>query len=145
MQEINYQKLVKAPVDILQDLYVFDYWIRNADRNLTEKGGNPNLFYKQSSLDIIVLDHNLAFANDFLNNEHSELHVSNKFWPTQIDFVAQQKYQERMRNSLLKWDCFIAQIPTDWKVGMVDFDGFISRLKLILDKYETNLFWEELK
>lgn len=145
LQEVNYQKLDNASVDILRDLYVFDYWIRNADRNLTEQGGNPNLFYKQSSLDVIVLDHNLAFDNDFLNQDHAQLHVCKRFWPVQFDFDAQQKYEDRMRNSLQHWDDLISKIPNDWKVEVAGFDGFISQLKLILDKYETNLFWEELR
>ena len=107
LQEVNYQKLDNSSVDIMRDLYVFDYWIRNADRNLTEQGGNPNLFYKQSSQDIIVLDHNLAFDPEFLNEEHRELHACKRFWPVQFDFDSQQNYEERMRNSLLIWDDLI--------------------------------------
>jgi hypothetical protein len=124
---------------------VFDYWVRNADRNLTEQGGNPNLFYKQSSLDLIVLDHNLAFDNDFLKQDHRELHACKRFWSAQFDFESQQKYEERMRDSLQHWEYLISNIPSDWKVEVTGFDGFINQLKLILDKYKTNLFWEELR
>jgi hypothetical protein len=145
LQEVNYQKLDNASVDILRNLYVFDYWVRNADRNLTEQGGNPNLFYKQSSLDLIVLDHNLAFDNDFLKQDHRELHACKRFWSAQFDFESQQKYEERMRNSLQHWEYLISNIPSDWKVEVTGFDGFINQLKLILDKYKTNLFWEELR
>lgn len=145
LQEVNYQKLDNSSVDIMRDLYVFDYWIRNADRNLTEQGGNPNLFYKQSSQDIIVLDHNLAFDPEFLNEEHRELHACKRFWPVQFDFDSQQNYEERMRNSLLIWDDLISSIPSDWKEGITGFDGFISELKLILDNYKIDLFWEELR
>jgi hypothetical protein len=145
LQEVNYQQLNNVSVDVLRDLYVFDYWIRNADRNLTELGGNPNLFYKQSSLDVIVLDHNLAFDHDFLMENHNQLHVCKRFWPAQFDFEAQQKYEERMTRSLQSLDDLISQIPQDWKEEIADFNGFINQLKLILMNYKTNLFWEGLK
>jgi hypothetical protein len=145
LQEVNYRQLDNLSVGVLRDLYVFDYWIRNADRNLTELGGNPNLFYKQSSLDVVVLDHNLAFDNEFLEEEHKKLHVCQRFWPAQIDFESQQKYQEKMTNALQHWDVLISGIPCDWKVEIAGFDGFTEQLKLILDKYKTNLFWEGLK
>lgn len=145
LQEVNYLHLSSASVETLRDLYVFDYWIRNADRNLTELGGNPNLFYKQSNFDVIVLDHNLAFDDEFLDEDHKQLHVCQRFWPAQLDFEVQQKYEEKMKNALQSWDDLISKIPNDWKDEIVGFDGFTSQLKLILDKYKTNLFWEELK
>lgn len=145
LQEMNYQKLDNTSVDTLRDIYVFDYWIQNADRSLTEQGGNPNLFYKQSCLDVIVLDHNLAFDEEFLKQDHNQLHACKRFWPVQFDFDAQQKYEEKMRSSLVYWDNFVSKIPNDWKVEVAGFDGFINQLKLILDKYETDLFWEELR
>tara|TARA_R110001599_G_C12259430_1_gene660357 strand:+ start:335 stop:1024 length:690 start_codon:yes stop_codon:yes gene_type:complete len=145
LQEVNYRKLESLSLSVLRDLYVFDYWVRNADRNLTEHGGNPNLFYKQSSLDVIVLDHNLAFDNEFIEKDHQQLHACSRFWSAQIDFESQQRYQEKMTNALQCWDDLIGKIPCDWKVEISDFDGFTSQLKLILNRYTTNLFWEGLE
>jgi glycosyltransferase involved in cell wall biosynthesis len=126
LQEVNYQKLDNTSADVLRDLYVFDYWVCNADRNLTEQGGNPNLFYKQSSLDLIVLDHNLAFYNNFLKQKHSQLHACKRFWLAQFDFDSQQKYEEKIGKSLQHWDDLISKIPNDWKVEIAGFDGFIN-------------------
>lgn len=47
-------------------LYVFDYWIANGDRTLTEHGGNPNLFVRLEDGALIVIDHNLAFATSYI-------------------------------------------------------------------------------
>jgi hypothetical protein len=145
LQEVNYQIVQTFPQNTLMDLYVFDYWIRNGDRNLTELSGNPNLFYKQSSLDVIVLDHNLAFDNTFLPEEHSQLHVSHEYWPAQIDYDIRQKFECRIENALAYWDVIIAKIPDDWKEGMDDFDGLIEQIKLILTEYNNETFWEGLK
>jgi hypothetical protein len=65
LQEVNYSLLDEAQIEVLKDLYIFDYWIKNADRTLSESGGNPNLFYKQSTNEVVVVDHNLAFDSAF--------------------------------------------------------------------------------
>ncbi len=145
LQEVNYQQLQSFPKNKLQDLYVFDYWIRNADRNLTELSGNPNLFYKQSNLEVIVLDHNLAFDNDFSIENHHKLHVSTQFWPVQIDYELQHSYEERIKMALANWDDLVANIPDDWKEGVANFDGLINEIKLILNEYQKKQFWEGLK
>ncbi|MDO6719863.1 hypothetical protein Q4575_10645 [Psychrosphaera sp. 1_MG-2023] len=145
LQEVNYQILQSLPPNTLKDLYVFDYWIRNADRNLTALSGNPNLFYKQSTLEVIVLDHNLAFDSSFMQEQHRQLHLGSTFWPPQIDYDIQQKYEQRMQNSIGFWQEIIAGIPDDWKYEVNDFDGLINQIKLILNEYQNENFWEELK
>lgn len=145
LQEVNYQQLNGLPQSKLQDLYVFDYWIRNGDRNLSELGGNPNLFYKHSNLDLIVLDHNLALDHQFQLNNHHQFHVSSQFWPAQIDYDLLQNYEERMKTAMTKWDDLVADIPDDWKEGVADFDGFMEQIKLILSEYQNKQFWEGLK
>jgi hypothetical protein len=145
LQEVNYQMLQTLPQNTLKDLYVFDYWIRNGDRNLTEYSGNPNLFFKQSNLDVIVLDHNLAFDQTFLQKNHSKLHVSNEYWPAQIDYDIQQQYEQRIEGTLAFLDEIIAKIPDDWKDGVDDFDGFVVQIKLVLIEYKKETFWEGLK
>jgi len=145
LQEVNFQQLQSFSENQLQDLYIFDYWIRNADRNLTELSGNPNLFYKQSTLEVIVLDHNLACDKEFQIEDHQGLHVSSKFWPSQIDYVLQQNYENRIRQAMLNWDDLVAAIPDDWKDGVTNFDGLIAEIKLVLDEYQNQQFWEGLE
>ncbi len=145
LQEVNYQILDSLPQETLRDLYVFDYWIKNADRNLTVLGGNPNLFYAQSNLAVKVLDHNLAFDDDFLIQEHQQLHVSSDYWPAQIDYCALQNYERRMGEALLKWQELVAQIPEDWQQGAFDYHGIIQQMALRLKEYLDQEFWEGLK
>lgn len=145
LQEVNYQQLQHCAENQLQDLYVFDYWIRNADRNLTELSGNPNLFYKHSNFEMIVLDHNLACDKEFRIEDHQKLHVSSQFWPAQIDYVLQQNFEQRIRKAMNSWNDLVAAIPDDWKEGVADFDGLVAEMKLVLEQYQTQQFWEGLK
>lgn len=47
------------------DILLFDVWVMNGDRTLSEQGGNVNLLY-DTTLDkpIVVFDHNLALDKD---------------------------------------------------------------------------------
>lgn len=49
IQDVTPSILKGLNQDLLNDLYMFDYWILNADRNLTEHGGNPNFFVHQKT------------------------------------------------------------------------------------------------
>lgn len=144
LQEVNYQQLQTDSSQIHKDLFVFDYWIRNLDRTLTELGGNPNLFFRQSNKNLVVLDHNLALDEEFDFDTYRDLHVCSGFWLDQLDFSTQQNYSERIDNAMLFWDDLVSQIPDDWKDGHADFDGFINQIRLVLNEYRDNIFWERL-
>lgn len=145
LQEVTFQMLNSLSVSTLNDLYVFDYWIRNGDRNLTELAGNPNLFYKQSNLDVIVLDHNLAFDEDFSLVDHSQLHVSAESWPKQIDYEKLHNYEERMERAIAQWNDVVTDIPSDWSGNIPGYDEFIKHIKQVLIQYRNQQFWEGLK
>ncbi|ABK43587.1 hypothetical protein Mmc1_1069 [Magnetococcus marinus MC-1] len=41
--ELTAQSMTEVPDHVQQDIFVFDWWIRNEDRTLSQYGGNPNL------------------------------------------------------------------------------------------------------
>ncbi|MGA0506626.1 HipA family kinase, partial [Escherichia coli] len=49
------------PVQQQKLIYVFDKWILNAERTLTDKGGNVNILYDMSNDNYYLIDHNLSF------------------------------------------------------------------------------------
>jgi hypothetical protein len=48
VSELTTAQLEKIPDAIQLDILAFDWWVHNADRTLTENGGNPNLFIEPS-------------------------------------------------------------------------------------------------
>lgn len=80
LQEVNVELIRKADRNVLQDLYMFDYWINNGDRTLTVFGGNPNLYYNVVSQSLVVIDHNLAFEQSFSLKDHKKLHVASSIF-----------------------------------------------------------------
>ena len=73
--EVSFSVLSEVPKQTRRDLLVFDWWIANMDRMYTEEGGNPNLFWKPNSKELVVIDHNQAFDEDFSKENFFNLHV----------------------------------------------------------------------
>ena len=64
VMELTISVVDEVPDSLQQDVLIFDRWIRNGDRTLTEKGGNPNLFWQPNTRKLIMIDHNQAFDLD---------------------------------------------------------------------------------
>jgi hypothetical protein len=69
LMEVNYSMIFEIPDELQQQVLMFDLWINNADRTLSQKGGNPNLFWVPDHEELIVIDHNQAFDPDFCREE----------------------------------------------------------------------------
>lgn len=146
LSEVIYSQLDQLDRETLLDLYVFDYWIKNGDRSLTELGGNPNFFVDVKQQSAVVIDHNLAFDNQFSINTHKQSHVSSKFWNSDqtrmFDFPV---YECKLKHGLSCFDQCIEQIPDIWFHDLEHKAGVVNRLKLTLSAYEQADFWEGLK
>jgi hypothetical protein len=53
------------PDGILSRILLFDWWVRNSDRSLTETGGNPNLVWEMDPGRVVMIDHDNAFDANF--------------------------------------------------------------------------------
>lgn len=126
------------------DLFLFDYWIQNSDRTLTEKGGNPNLFFRHSDLQPVVLDHNLAFERDFDRPDFRKSHLAAPAWRTNTDMFTRDTYESKMAQALTSLPGIVQAISDDWLEGLTDADGTIGRIQVILNRFNTDEFWEGL-
>lgn len=91
LQEITYADITRSDQQLLRDLFVFDYWIKNDDRNLSTKGGNPNLFIQQQTGELVVLDHNMAFDKEFDVASFKALHVGTNAWGENHDLFVKDE------------------------------------------------------
>ena len=142
IQEITYNQIKDVSKQLLRDLFVFDYWIQNNDRNLTNKGGNPNFFLDQKTNETCVVDHNLAFADDFNIDEHTEQHVSSEFWEG-LELLDKTIYTEKFKDALNNIDTIISEIPEDW-LERYPIDTIREEITLVLQKFLDDPFWEDI-
>jgi len=127
---------------------VFDMWVRNGDRVLTEFGGNPNLLWNpEGPGEVIVIDHNLAFDDGFRRDELLQQHVfSYDIGQACADFLWREQWTAKMRSTLEDWDAMLASIPGEWYY--VDPEKTIP-INFSLDAWRDSLnepnnsrFWE---
>jgi hypothetical protein len=128
------------------DVAVFDWWIRNEDRTLTDGGGNPNLFWDAGSSKLWVIDHNLAFDPDFSPNRFLASHVfSADLKVITSDSIARDAYVHRFESALTHWSDAVASMPQIWHYAdpeqtiPVDFDFVLARKQL--EKALNADFW----
>jgi hypothetical protein len=145
IQDVTFSQLQKVSKQILQDLFVFDYWIKNDDRCLTQLGGNPNLFFEPLSNQLFVLDHNLSFEPSFSLTNHCELHVGRMAWfEPQQPLLAKSYYEERILSSIAILQEAIDSLPQEW-LKHYDLDSINREIIVVLEQYKSEKFWEDIK
>ncbi len=147
IQDVPYQRLSDLDANGLKLLFLFDYWIKNDDRTLTESGGNPNLFIRSDLTSFIVLDHNLAFAADYDDcfEERKNLHVSASIWfSQQMSLFDKENYEELLGKCFEQLDPMLDAIPDEWLENCGD-DGIVDGIRVTLARFKTAEFWEGIK
>lgn len=144
--ELTISNLLEISVQQQIDVLAFDWWIRNGDRNLSNYGGNPNLFWDVSKEELVVLDHNQAFDDNFSVGSFVELHVFRGVCEAiKRDLVTQAQLEARFEQTLVDFDGFCDTVPPEWwfvdaeKTIPVIFDR--RQVKLALEARRGNEFW----
>ncbi len=135
--------------DVTQrDVLAFDWWVRNGDRNLTETGGNPNLFWDVEKQSLVVIDHNQAFDPGFSEAEFFDLHVfSGQRHALFDDWVLRQEYNNRLAAVMADWTMICHTLPSAW--WFVDVDETIptefdlNAVHADLMRFQDESFWSQ--
>lgn len=139
---INRSWLQRIDRSTLARVYVFDHWIRNGDRTLTELGGNPNLLIDLASDTLVVIDHNLAFSNTYDPSE-LQLHACRQAWLDEAaDLVFKQECEASMAASLADIPAIFTSLPAQWHDAEPDME---TEIVSILNRFRNPEFWDELR
>jgi len=145
-QEITFADVKQIDSRLKQTVLLFDWWIRNADRTLTEFGGNPNLLRTAGSGMLRVFDLNLAFDDTFDEAGFWQSHVFNGavvVWPGTFKVEIVGKMQSALKQLQGIWQ----ELPEEWRNrdGNIETAGGLDfvTLEQILRRFETspNEFW----
>ena len=157
-QELAASQVPNIPLDLRRDVLVFDWWVRNNDRNLTAKGGNVNLLWQPGQLvrdddyqraaegSVAVIDHNLALDADFSKADFFQAHVfAGDLAETFSDFLLRDAFSQRLRAALDVFDSAWDTLPLAW--GFVDQEQTMSsnfpkaEVQAMLNLIESPDFW----
>jgi hypothetical protein len=125
--ELTHSQAAKVQVATQNDVLMFDWWVRNQDRCLTQHGGNVNLLWAHArthtealgtsqAAGLTVIDHNLAFDATFSKTQFCKGHVFAPQLPTIFsNFLTRQSYAERYASALSAvWDSACGKLPQEW-------------------------------
>lgn len=146
VSELSYSRVVEVPNELQQRVLAFDWWIRNADRILTARGGNPNLFWDEEARELVVIDHNQAFDPAFNPDEFMAHHVFRAQAATiQQDLLRRHELADAMIAALQRWDRILEQVPEEWwhldneMITKVNFE--VDRIREGLAQVDRDEFW----
>ncbi|MCA7083424.1 hypothetical protein K7G19_07400 [Cupriavidus sp. DB3] len=112
--EIAWTNIDSIPRDVRSDILVFDRWVRNADRNLTQIGGNPNVLWTPKS-EMVIIDHNQAFDEAFDLTQFLRTHIFAHCWNDVVDdLVKRASYEERLESALNAFPSLCDSCPEEW-------------------------------
>lgn len=144
VQEFSISHIPQVNTQVRKDVVVFDWWLHNADRTLSEKGGNPNLLWDALHSRLAVIDHNQAFDVDFNAQLFAQSHIFHAdFINVLNDWVECESYCDRLAAAFAEFESACDNVPSEW--WMID-DGVPTSLdynaaRSILSRYLTNDFW----
>lgn len=126
---------------LLATIYVFDHWIKNGDRSLTEHGGNPNLLIDLRSGALVVIDHNLAFSETY---DPAELHVHacrDAWLYERDDMVFTEECRRKFDDAVASVDHCIDNLPDEW---LDQENGIREVISHSLRRHSEQQFWDEI-
>lgn len=146
--ELQFEASKHIDAKLKSDILIFDVWVKNGDRTLSELGGNVNLLHDFMSDSIVVFDHNQAFSNDKTDAEIVESHVfSGKNKGLDLhDLISKVEYEDRLAACIQKLDEIVAAMPTEWRdeanQALADGRDVIEDIiRPILNRYTDENFW----
>lgn len=113
--ELKFETVKKIDIQLQLSVLIFDLWVENQDRTLTEKGGNPNLLWKSDESGLYVIDHNLIFDDEFNKAEFWATHAFKSIFSNkQYDAVENLAFEARMKKALACWQSAWDNMPQEW-------------------------------
>lgn len=108
-----YPQIDQIPPALQQRVLVFDKWVRNGDRRLTDKGGNVNLLLCPAGR-LVVIDHNVAFDMPASDAGILIEHVFSGQKNSLDDLMVRAEHHAALDTALADWDTITALLPDEW-------------------------------
>lgn len=105
--------------ELQRKILVFDLWIKNMDRTRI----NPNLLYQAEPNRLIIIDHNLAFDQDFVLRDFLETHLfADRFTEIAYDLVKRMEMEDWLQTALVALDEICNNLPLEWEWSNMECD-----------------------
>jgi len=146
-QEVTLPDVANIPLDLQRLVLLFDWWVQNEDRTLTEFGGNPNLVWSNAAQGVQVFDLNLAFDDSLNPLRFWQMHVFRGAAVSGWDLAFRAEAEMKLLNALSKLDEIWQELPTSWLYPGGDVSSPVALDRLAVERMlqriqtEPNAFW----
>lgn len=139
VEELSWEQRCNIPISLQANILLFDWWVANGDRSLSERGGNPNLLWEPACQKLHMIDHNLAFDDAGLS-QYMTVHVfhdARRSW----DRNFRKEQSDRLQLAAAQLDEIWSEMPAEWTNA--DCDVTLDKVRNILTRVSTNSenFW----
>ena len=146
--ELPFSTVANLPANLRAELFLFDYWIQNADRALGAAGGNPNLLVA-SGTPLAMIDHGNAFDPEFnvpIFLDHHVFAGSRFHW---LGIPEQQDWEARATEAVQLVSALWNSIPDEWHEnshGENQHQMTLENVLFLLNRFSSdqNAFWAPL-
>ena len=146
-QEVTLADLNNVPIHLQRLVLLFDWWVLNEDRTLTEFGGNPNLVWSNAAGGVQVFDLNLAFDDSLNPLRFWQLHVFREAATSGWDLAFRAEAETKLLNVLSKLDEIWQELPISWLYPGGDVSSPVAldrtTVERMLRRFQTeqDAFW----
>ena len=137
--ELTYLFIEQIDTALRARILLFDWWVANGDRILTEHGGNPNILWVHRDNKAYTIDHNLALDESSLASFWSE-HI---FAATRAAWTAafRQDSERLMKDTLAHLDQWWNEMPPEWTDAPTG--PTLQQVETLLWRFEAKpgIFW----
>lgn len=145
--DFNLSSINSTPEDLRRKILLFDWWVRNEDRNLGQHGGNVNLILDCTG-GVNVIDHNMAFDRTFDPEAFMEGHVFRESRSFYRDLVVRQEHMQMLGGILDSWGTITDLLPEDWLYRDADHidqtEPTVAERLEMLEVFREERFWGAL-
>ncbi len=137
-EELRYEHVRRVPMSEQAWTLLFDCWVINGDRTLSEHGGNPNVLWTPGDGRMHLIDHNLAFEDDPLAElkSHHAFSAAHSAWDKSFRAEATQRMRAAMSELPSIWN----SLPDEW----LEFDSLtLAQVEEMLWRFEraVDILW----
>lgn len=112
-QEVSWTTSLAVSPDLAARILLFDWWIQNNDRMMTDLGGNPNLICSGESAAVNVIDHHAAFDREFDPVGLWGMHIFCRSRP-RWDRAFEEKHSPQLVRAVEALEAVWKEIPDEW-------------------------------
>nr|WP_298248476.1 HipA family kinase [uncultured Halomonas sp.] len=110
--ELRFSQVSSIDEVLQQRVLLFDIWVNNGDRQLTDLGGNVNLLITPE-YHLAVIDHNVALL-ELETPDWTKRHVFSGQTAALDDLVVRESHISVLDSALSDWDTIIDLLPDEW-------------------------------